>query len=1402
LLRTLAFLLGTLALTATPASAALPAPFGSEGEGAGQFSSPRGIAVDQESGDVYIGDRENRRVDKFGPKGEFLLAWGWGVGNGAAEPQTCGPEGTSATCRSGVPGEGAGQFGEQSVVGVAVDNSLDFSHGDVYVEDSANHRIEKFGPEGKFILMFGGEVNRKTKGDVCLASEECKSGKEGAGPGEFEGLLQPSSIAVNTAGTVYVGDGIEAETTARLQEFGEGGTRVGQFTVKGLGIVTALAVASAEEVYVVGTLLGGVHEYDGAGVEVGKPRDPAVSYFGTVVALGASRELFVFDAESGHVLEYEQSGAQIASFRQAGALEPTGFARGIAFGDGVGGLYVLYDQTVQFAAPPPPGPVVVAGSEATSGILPITATVSARVNAEGHETTYHFEYDTKPYEQGEAPHGASTTATLLPGGEGFEDQSVSAPATGLAPRTVYHFRVVAGNECEPIEHHGKICTTDGPDQTFETLPPISIESESVSKTTATSARLEAQLDPHSLPTDFHFEYLTEAQFQANGESFSGTSYKPISAPDEPEGEAGEGTSDVPLSVLVEDLTPGTTYHYRVVASNECEPVAHPGVRCVIEGADRTFTTQAGVGEGLIDGRGWELVSEPDKHGQALEAITKEGGIIQAAENGSGLAYIAQGPPDSEPEGNRSIAEQQLLATRGGDGWSTQDIATPHETVAGLVGGRLSEYRIFSPDLSVGLVEPEGQTPLSALASEPTPYLRSETSCTTDPSTCYDPLVTANNVLAGTKFGTVYERGTRNAGSGVEFAGATPDLSHVVLTAPESLTAGFDAGTGHEAALYEWPGREVQPGRVELEPISILPDETSAGVEGGARLGADSLNVRGAISADGSRVFWATATHLYMRDTMLKKTLQLDLPEPGCTLAGKCVVVAGEPKFQIASSDGSRVFFTDERDLTSEARAREGKPDLYECEVLEPAPGQLACVLSDLTVDHTAGEAADVQGVVLGASERGCDVGSHEACEVYFVANGALTADAAPGDCNNLGGDFCNLYVYDADTGVTTLVAALPGSDYRDWEAGSEPNLGEVTARVSANGRYLAFMSQRSLTGYDNEDASSGSPGERLDEEVYEYDAGSGGAGSLACASCDPTGARPQGVLEPGGTEAPLLADRSDLWPGRWLAGSVPGWTPVEKTRALYQSRYLDDNGRLFFDSPVALVPGDGNGKEDVYEWEPAGAGPPSASCGAGGPGSSGADQAFKTARAYEAPNVSGAQPLSGVEPAGCVGLISSGSSSEESAFLDASGMGPGGEEGEDVFFLTAAKLAPQDFDSALDVYDAHVCSTAAPCPQATVTVPPACTNADSCRAPAAPQPEVFGAPASATLGGPGNVPAPPPAVVKPKAKPLTRAQKLSKALKACHKKPKKKRASCERQAHKRFGPAKKANGSSNDRRSS
>ena len=149
----------------------------------------------------------------------------------------------------------------------------------------------------------------------------------------------------------------------------------------------------------------------------------------------------------------------------------------------------------------------------------------------------------------------------------------------------------------------------------------------------------------------------------------------------------------------------------------------------------------------------------------------------------------------------------------------------------------------------------------------------------------------------------------------------------------------------------------------------------------------------------------------------------------------------------------------------------------------------------------------------------------------------------------------------------------------------------MTARVSPDGEWLAFMSQRSLTGYDNRDAASGEP----DEEVYLYGAASE---RLACASCDPTGARPHGrkysVTGESAAEVSIpLAGGYEEWGAKtWLAANVPSWTRTGQGRSnpntdlFYQPRYLSNGGRLFFNSSDGLVPKDVNEQEGVYESSP------------------------------------------------------------------------------------------------------------------------------------------------------------------------------------------------------------------------
>ena len=77
--------------------------FASKGEAAGRLARPAGVAVNEASGDVYVVDAGNSRVERFGPTREFVAAWGWGVSDGKAEYEVC-----ASRCKAGIAGEGAG----------------------------------------------------------------------------------------------------------------------------------------------------------------------------------------------------------------------------------------------------------------------------------------------------------------------------------------------------------------------------------------------------------------------------------------------------------------------------------------------------------------------------------------------------------------------------------------------------------------------------------------------------------------------------------------------------------------------------------------------------------------------------------------------------------------------------------------------------------------------------------------------------------------------------------------------------------------------------------------------------------------------------------------------------------------------------------------------------------------------------------------------------------------------------------------------------------------------------------------------------------------------------------------------------------------------------------------------
>ena len=395
------------------------------------------------------------------------------------------------------------------------------------------------------------------------------------------------------------------------------------------------------------------------------------------------------------------------------------------------------------------------------------------------------------------------------------------------------------------------------------------------------------------------------------------------------------------------------------------------------------------------------------------------------------------------------------------------------------------------------------------------------------------------------------------------------------------------------------------------------------------------------------------------------------------------VSAGAARFWTASVDGRFIFYTEGERL-------------------------LRFDVENGVREELAGAGAGVQGVV-GVSEDGA--------YVYFVANGVLAAGAAPGSCaaaytgpvpsEEEKEARCNLYGLHVGEPVR-FIATLAGTDdnlhelaggvverigyFGDWQS----DLGSRTAEVTPSGLSVAFSSTLPLTGYDSNSGTNllrRQPPYTLisipELFVYQWE---GGGGRLDCASCAPSGAPPTEGVGTGEFAAHEYALGGWVHPSTW---------------GTYMQRWLSaDGSRVFFDTAQPLVAQDTNRLTDVYEWERDGAG----GCG---------------------------------QPAGCVYLLSGGSSQDDSLFLDAS------VSGDDVFFMTRAQLVPEDRDESFHVFDArapHVPGEAVGFPPVAGAV---CGGAD-CQgsSPAVPG---FGAPASVTFSGVGNLPPPAPLAV-PKSK--------------------------------------------------
>jgi tripartite motif-containing protein 71 len=289
---------GNVEETRTPGANAEPvyppvfqSTLGASGAGELQFSDPVGDAVDA-SGDTWVADTGNNRIEELSAAGKYLKAFG-------------------------KAGSGAGQLSKPAAVAVSPVNSF------VYVADVGNHRIDVFTQAGVFVEAFGWDV--ASSGGTpsmqdCSTTSGCYQGASGTGLGQ---LTEPDGIAIDANGNVFVtdraNDRVEEYPASKtvIGQFGSAGAGSGQFTHPvGITIVEGeLFIADSgnnriEEVSPSGAYLGQFGEHGSSSGELNEPQ-----YLAGNPSTG---NLYVSDTGNHRIVEFTPAGRYLTEFGSVG----------------------------------------------------------------------------------------------------------------------------------------------------------------------------------------------------------------------------------------------------------------------------------------------------------------------------------------------------------------------------------------------------------------------------------------------------------------------------------------------------------------------------------------------------------------------------------------------------------------------------------------------------------------------------------------------------------------------------------------------------------------------------------------------------------------------------------------------------------------------------------------------------------------------------------------------------------------------------------------------------------------------------------------------------------------------------------------------------------------------------
>jgi hypothetical protein len=1153
---------GALAIAAAPASAnvshALTATFGSAISTPVDpypLSGPRDVEVDQTSHDIYVADAGNHRVEKFDSAGNFLLMFGKEVNKTAvensrtSEANLCPAPGHPAdVCQPGVSASSGGAF--ETPAYLAVDNSGGTSSGDIYVGDVGDSIVSKFDSSGHLVVSWG------------------PGGQKDGSDSDNVGFTSPSGgplwgVAVSGSnGNLWVG-GHPISYTYNLYQYTPDGTYIPPFGF------------SSGEPWLKVDLEGNRYQgRNGTLIKHGPEREgPDPSQLGTATPLTG----FNLDPSTGEV--YQDTGSAIAHYAsgcptEAGPCDPLD---SFGSGDLHGSMGVAVDGETHtvYVANSSSGDVAV-----LSDIRPIVTTdpqagaTESEVTLAGHIDPAHRGDITECYfEYGfDTNYGHTVPCSPDPASSNFtEPTNVIGTVTGLSPGTEDHYRLVAGNVGGAV--------SVGADEVFSSTQPPVIDGLAAENLTATSADIEAQVNPGGLDTTYRVEYGTTTQY---GQA------APV-----PDGTIFASSADQGLTVHLEGLTRGAVYHYRLVATNAdgTSTVADHTFNFYPPACPNSNVRQQTQSNYVPDCRAYELVSPGDAGGTQLYPGGPNTGF---ATSPSRFSFTGLWGTIPRSGGSPSNSTGDLyVATRTATGWVSRyvglpgnEFATSGEPPQGLPnstdGGsyqyaglgyagavnadKIQNAVLTDPAMSRFLIWNDDTGDASAA-----PYVygadgglsdRWPTNLGTVPAGTYPEALNLYSYAPDFS-----ESEKLSVAPGGIHSLDCPAIAEGARLLPRACAGDVTASSDlrHFAFATEWnvfaPGGQLSaPGSVydnDTRARSVqIASKTPAGgdipSEPGDQAG-DPLQIP-AISADGSHILMAAGgtgpcgysscksppcgaafdildrcpmqpSHLYMR---VDGAVTYDVSK------GHDVHYVGE------TEDGSKVYFTTSQQLLP--ADTDTSTDLY---MWSEATDSLTLVSL---------------GVGGAGNSDACNSSFTSKCGVTTYSNVELCqlASGLGGNCrsdNSIAAKSGDIYFFSPEQLVGTrgrpnlenvyvfrggsvrYVTTLTPGGYCLVNFEERCSAGPVARmQVSPDGSHMAFLTASQVTLYDNAGHA----------EMYTYEPE---RGMIVCVSCIPSGA-----------------------------------APTSEVAASQNGLFMTDDGRTFFTTDDPLVHADTNQSQDVYEY--------------------------------------------------------------------------------------------------------------------------------------------------------------------------------------------------------------------------